>query len=171
LNGFFCNTPGQVAPAPAVSRAAFDTPGSYCHENWPGRLRPRLGGVPQQDFADRVCFPQALAQYTTQCVGVDISENMVATYNARAENQVGDLPCSLGISRDVTIRHRFSLPHLPHMHMRPTACGTWAACAVHTRFCHPPKGAASNSATAACFLAPSAGRPRDTPAAIGHIFT
>ncbi|KAI1851959.1 hypothetical protein JX266_002812 [Neoarthrinium moseri] len=30
---------------------------------------------------------RALAPYTTQCVGIDISENMVATYNARAENQ------------------------------------------------------------------------------------
>ena len=31
---------------------------------------------------------QALAPYTTQCVGIDISENMVETYNTRAENQV-----------------------------------------------------------------------------------
>ncbi|CAJ2503591.1 Uu.00g109850.m01.CDS01 [Anthostomella pinea] len=30
---------------------------------------------------------RALAPYTTQCVGIDISENMVAAYNARAENQ------------------------------------------------------------------------------------
>ncbi|KAK0665809.1 S-adenosyl-L-methionine-dependent methyltransferase [Cercophora samala] len=30
---------------------------------------------------------RALAPYTTQCVGVDLSENMVATYNARAANQ------------------------------------------------------------------------------------
>ncbi|KAK4102782.1 methyltransferase-like protein [Parathielavia hyrcaniae] len=30
---------------------------------------------------------QALAPYTTQCVGIDLSENMVATYNMRAENQ------------------------------------------------------------------------------------
>ncbi|KXH51269.1 methyltransferase domain-containing protein [Colletotrichum simmondsii] len=30
----------------------------------------------------------ALAQFTTHCVGIDISENMVAAYNARAENQV-----------------------------------------------------------------------------------
>ncbi|KAI0162228.1 S-adenosyl-L-methionine-dependent methyltransferase [Xylariaceae sp. FL1272] len=30
---------------------------------------------------------RALAQYTTQCVGVDISERMVALYNKRAENQ------------------------------------------------------------------------------------
>lgn len=30
---------------------------------------------------------RALAPYTTQCVGIDLSENMVATYNARAENQ------------------------------------------------------------------------------------
>ncbi|KAK1987418.1 S-adenosyl-L-methionine-dependent methyltransferase [Colletotrichum cereale] len=30
---------------------------------------------------------RALAQFTTHCVGVDISENMVAVYNARAENQ------------------------------------------------------------------------------------
>ncbi|KAI1378906.1 S-adenosyl-L-methionine-dependent methyltransferase [Hypoxylon crocopeplum] len=35
---------------------------------------------------------RALAPYTTQCVGVDISENMVAAYNSRAENQ--------GLSRD-----------------------------------------------------------------------
>ncbi|KAK1844698.1 methyltransferase domain-containing protein [Colletotrichum chrysophilum] len=31
---------------------------------------------------------RALAQFTTHCVGIDISENMVAAYNARAENQV-----------------------------------------------------------------------------------
>ncbi|KAK3364424.1 S-adenosyl-L-methionine-dependent methyltransferase [Lasiosphaeria hispida] len=31
--------------------------------------------------------PQALAPYTTQCVGIDLSENMVAAYNTRAENQ------------------------------------------------------------------------------------
>ncbi|KAK4215834.1 S-adenosyl-L-methionine-dependent methyltransferase [Rhypophila decipiens] len=30
---------------------------------------------------------RALAPYTTQCVGIDLSENMVAAYNARAENQ------------------------------------------------------------------------------------
>ncbi|KAK3943976.1 S-adenosyl-L-methionine-dependent methyltransferase [Diplogelasinospora grovesii] len=30
---------------------------------------------------------RSLAPYTTQCVGVDLSENMVAAYNARAENQ------------------------------------------------------------------------------------
>jgi len=30
---------------------------------------------------------RALAPYTTQCVGIDLSENMAATYNARAENQ------------------------------------------------------------------------------------
>ncbi|EQB51618.1 hypothetical protein CGLO_08827 [Colletotrichum gloeosporioides Cg-14] len=30
---------------------------------------------------------RALAQFTTHCVGIDISENMVAAYNARAENQ------------------------------------------------------------------------------------
>ncbi|KAL2255619.1 hypothetical protein VTK26DRAFT_3000 [Humicola hyalothermophila] len=30
---------------------------------------------------------RALAPYTTQCVGVDLSENMVVAYNARAENQ------------------------------------------------------------------------------------
>lgn len=32
--------------------------------------------------------PQALAPYTTQCVGIDLSENMVGAYNTRAENQV-----------------------------------------------------------------------------------
>ncbi|KAK4161447.1 methyltransferase [Cladorrhinum sp. PSN259] len=30
---------------------------------------------------------RALAPYTTQCVGIDLSEGMVAAYNARAENQ------------------------------------------------------------------------------------
>ncbi|KAF3359684.1 Putative coatomer subunit alpha [Verticillium dahliae VDG1] len=30
---------------------------------------------------------RALAQYTTQCVGIDVSEKMVAAFNARAENQ------------------------------------------------------------------------------------
>ncbi|KAL7621204.1 hypothetical protein AAE478_008521 [Parahypoxylon ruwenzoriense] len=30
---------------------------------------------------------RALASYTTQCVGIDISENMVAAYNSRAQNQ------------------------------------------------------------------------------------
>lgn len=31
---------------------------------------------------------QALAPYTTQCVGIDLSEGMVAAYNTRAQNQV-----------------------------------------------------------------------------------
>ncbi len=31
---------------------------------------------------------QALAPYVTQCVGIDLSENMVAVYNDRARNQV-----------------------------------------------------------------------------------
>ncbi|KAH7358628.1 methyltransferase domain-containing protein [Plectosphaerella cucumerina] len=35
---------------------------------------------------------RALAQYTTQCVGIDLSENMAGAYNARAENQ--------GLSKD-----------------------------------------------------------------------
>ncbi|KAI0130591.1 S-adenosyl-L-methionine-dependent methyltransferase [Xylariales sp. AK1849] len=35
---------------------------------------------------------RALSPYTTQCVGVDISDNMVVAYNARAENQ--------GLTRD-----------------------------------------------------------------------
>ncbi|KAI1212802.1 S-adenosyl-L-methionine-dependent methyltransferase [Annulohypoxylon truncatum] len=35
---------------------------------------------------------RALAPYTTQCVGIDVSENMVVAYNCRAENQ--------GLSRD-----------------------------------------------------------------------
>ncbi|KAK0633727.1 S-adenosyl-L-methionine-dependent methyltransferase [Immersiella caudata] len=30
---------------------------------------------------------RALASYTTQCVGIDLSDSMVATYNARADNQ------------------------------------------------------------------------------------
>ncbi|KAL2161134.1 hypothetical protein VTH06DRAFT_8353 [Thermothelomyces fergusii] len=30
---------------------------------------------------------RALAPYTTQCVGIDLAENMVAAYNTRAENQ------------------------------------------------------------------------------------
>ncbi|KAI2619692.1 S-adenosyl-L-methionine-dependent methyltransferase [Hypoxylon sp. NC1633] len=49
---------------------------------------------------------RALAPYTTQCVGIDISENMVAVYNSRAVNQglssdemhavVGDLAAADG---------------------------------------------------------------------------
>ncbi|XXH05782.1 hypothetical protein Hte_012220 [Hypoxylon texense] len=49
---------------------------------------------------------RALAPYTTQCVGIDISENMVAAYNSRAEYQgispdemhaiVGDLAAADG---------------------------------------------------------------------------
>jgi ubiquinone/menaquinone biosynthesis C-methylase UbiE len=31
---------------------------------------------------------QALAPYTTQCVGIDLSEGMISAYNNRAENQV-----------------------------------------------------------------------------------
>ncbi|KAL2150043.1 hypothetical protein VTH82DRAFT_7719 [Thermothelomyces myriococcoides] len=30
---------------------------------------------------------RALAPYTTQCIGIDLAENMVAVYNTRAENQ------------------------------------------------------------------------------------
>jgi hypothetical protein len=41
-------------------------------------------------------FSQALAQYTTQCVGIDLSENMAGAYNARAENQVS---CDLSFLR------------------------------------------------------------------------
>ncbi|SPO03865.1 uncharacterized protein DNG_06548 [Cephalotrichum gorgonifer] len=42
-------------------------------------------------FLDYACgtglLSRALAPYTTQCIGVDISENMVGAYNQRAENQ------------------------------------------------------------------------------------
>ncbi|KAK9777286.1 putative S-adenosyl-L-methionine-dependent methyltransferase [Seiridium cardinale] len=45
----------------------------------------------QSRLLDYACgtgmISRALASYTTQCVGIDISENMVAAYNARAENQ------------------------------------------------------------------------------------
>jgi hypothetical protein len=37
-------------------------------------------------------FSQALAPFVTQCVGIDISENMVGVFNARAENQVNPYP-------------------------------------------------------------------------------
>lgn len=37
------------------------------------------------------CGSQVLAPYTTQCVGVDLSEKMVEAYNARARNQVGSV--------------------------------------------------------------------------------
>ncbi|GAB1312285.1 hypothetical protein MFIFM68171_02495 [Madurella fahalii] len=36
---------------------------------------------------DYACGTGALAPYTTQCIGIDLSEGMVAAYNARAENQ------------------------------------------------------------------------------------
>jgi len=36
---------------------------------------------------------QALAPYTTQCIGIDLSENMVAAYNARASHQVSLHAC------------------------------------------------------------------------------
>ncbi|TEA20981.1 putative methyltransferase [Colletotrichum sidae] len=51
---------------------------------------------------------RALAQYTTQCVGIDISENMVAAYNARAENQ--------GLSPSEMQAHQGDLtdPSTPH---------------------------------------------------------
>lgn len=39
-------------------------------------------------LTDKHGIAQALAQFTTHCVGIDISGNMVAAYNARAENQV-----------------------------------------------------------------------------------
>lgn len=51
---------------------------------------------------------RALAPYTTQCVGVDISENMVAAYNARAENQ--------GLSKDemFAMPGNLLVPENPH---------------------------------------------------------
>ncbi|ORY67460.1 S-adenosyl-L-methionine-dependent methyltransferase [Pseudomassariella vexata] len=49
-------------------------------------------GSKQVRLLDYACgtgmISRALAPYTTQCVGIDLSENMVAAYNARAENQV-----------------------------------------------------------------------------------
>lgn len=39
-------------------------------------------------FARLSYHPQTLAPYTTQCVGVDLSENMVDAYNNMAKNQV-----------------------------------------------------------------------------------
>lgn len=50
---------------------------------------------------------QALAPYTTQCIGIDLSENMVDAYNARARNQVGSCfgPfCSLALGRSPSSR-------------------------------------------------------------------
>ncbi|ROT41648.1 S-adenosyl-L-methionine-dependent methyltransferase [Sodiomyces alkalinus F11] len=51
---------------------------------------PRTGRK-QVKLLDYACgtglISRALAQYTTQCTGIDISENMVAVYNTRAENQ------------------------------------------------------------------------------------
>ncbi|KAK6085445.1 methyltransferase domain-containing protein [Seiridium cupressi] len=50
--------------------------------------RVRFDPNPPDPMAlELTCHLQALASYTTQCVGIDISENMVAAYNARAENQ------------------------------------------------------------------------------------
>ncbi|KAI2639430.1 S-adenosyl-L-methionine-dependent methyltransferase [Xylaria nigripes] len=52
-----------------------------------------LNGRPKRDvrLLDYACgtgaISRALAPYTTQCVGIDISENMVNAYNIRAENQ------------------------------------------------------------------------------------
>ncbi|KAI0021440.1 S-adenosyl-L-methionine-dependent methyltransferase [Xylariomycetidae sp. FL0641] len=51
------------------------------------------GGKPKKEvrLLDYACgtgmMSRALAPYTTQCVGIDISENMVAAYNKRAEDQ------------------------------------------------------------------------------------
>ncbi|KAJ4298439.1 hypothetical protein N0V88_003469 [Collariella sp. IMI 366227] len=53
----------------------------------------KAGDAPEKSvrLLDYACgtgvVSRALAPYTTQCVGIDLSENMVATYNARAENQ------------------------------------------------------------------------------------
>ena len=49
----------------------------------PGGLLP-----PCEISADNDTPQQALAPYTTQCVGIDLSKGMVDAYNARALNQV-----------------------------------------------------------------------------------
>lgn len=35
-------------------------------------------------------LPQALAPFTTQCVGIDISQGMVDVYNSKVNGQVGN---------------------------------------------------------------------------------
>lgn len=46
---------------------------------------------------------QALAPYTTQCVGVDLSEKMVEAYNARARNQVSSVSAPFHRSRGIRV--------------------------------------------------------------------
>ncbi|PKS12093.1 hypothetical protein jhhlp_001389 [Lomentospora prolificans] len=66
-------------------------------------------------FLDYACgtglVTRALAPYTTQCVGIDISENMVASYNARAENQ--------GLSKDEMYAYQGNLLDKEHPNPAP----------------------------------------------------
>ncbi|GAW15445.1 hypothetical protein ANO14919_048540 [Xylariales sp. No.14919] len=58
---------------------------------------------------------RALAPYTTQCVGMDISEQMVAAYNTRAENQglsSDEMHAVLGDLASETIDNALSSPEL-----------------------------------------------------------
>ncbi|KAI0487402.1 S-adenosyl-L-methionine-dependent methyltransferase [Xylaria cf. heliscus] len=58
---------------------------------------------------------RALAPYTTQCIGMDISEKMVSTYNTRAENQglsPEEMHAILGDLTSETISDAISSPEL-----------------------------------------------------------
>ncbi|KAI0975763.1 S-adenosyl-L-methionine-dependent methyltransferase [Xylaria arbuscula] len=58
---------------------------------------------------------RALAPYTTQCIGMDISEKMVAAYNATAENQglsPDEMHAILGDLASATVDEALSSPEL-----------------------------------------------------------
>ncbi|KAJ8131715.1 hypothetical protein O1611_g1909 [Lasiodiplodia mahajangana] len=58
---------------------------------------------------------RALAPYTTQCVGIDLSETMVAVYNKRAENQglsADEMHAVLGDLAAETVSDTLSSPDL-----------------------------------------------------------
>ncbi|KAI1131047.1 S-adenosyl-L-methionine-dependent methyltransferase [Nemania abortiva] len=58
---------------------------------------------------------RALAPYTTQCVGIDLSETMVAIYNKRAENQglsADEMHAVLGDLATETVNGALSAPEL-----------------------------------------------------------
>ncbi|KAK2006088.1 hypothetical protein LZ32DRAFT_611563 [Colletotrichum eremochloae] len=99
-----------------------------------GAVQLSAADVKRVKLLDYACgtglISRALAQFTTHCVGIDISENMVAVYNARAENQVSNrngmslclvcfvppFPPSLVCTRNIhTQTHRLTHAHT-HTH-------------------------------------------------------
>ncbi|KAI1433673.1 S-adenosyl-L-methionine-dependent methyltransferase [Xylaria sp. CBS 124048] len=77
---------------------------------------PRKREVRLLDYACGTgVISRVFAPYTTQCVGMDISEKMVEEYNARSENQglsPAEMHAIVGDLASDTISHHLMAPHL-----------------------------------------------------------